>query len=101
MANIKNGITYLNRTRTISTHSEQDKHSTQPPASNGAARSTRSSSGGKCSGSMNSWEGQLRIGQALFTGVSVESQSTNQSEKAAVHVTVTATPAQTFHLALG
>lgn len=37
MANIKNGITYLNRTHTISIHSEQDKHSTQPPASNGAS----------------------------------------------------------------
>lgn len=46
MANIKNGITYFNRTRTISTHSEQDKHSTQPPASDGAAGPMRSSSGG-------------------------------------------------------
>lgn len=50
---------------------------------------------------MNTREGQLRIGQTLFTGVSVESQSTNQSEKAAVRVTVNATPAPTFHLALG
>lgn len=76
MANIKNGITYLNRTRTISMHSEQDKHSTQPQASNRAARPMRSSLGGKCSGSVNTREGQLRRGQALFTGVSVESQST-------------------------
>lgn len=45
--------------------------------------------------------GELLIGQALLTGVSVESQSTNQSEKAAVPVTVNTTPAQSFQLALG
>lgn len=41
MANIKNRITYLNRIHTISTHSEQDNHSTQPQASNRVARSKK------------------------------------------------------------
>lgn len=42
MANIKNWTIYLNRTQTISTHSEQYNHNNQSQASNKVARSIKS-----------------------------------------------------------